>query len=206
MIPDTIKKQIREGEGIGTEFKASAKNMEVIAKTVCSFLNTKGGTIFCGVDDKGKIIGINDVRSIAERLQEFLLDAISPKALFSIAVDEENDKPIITIEAPQGRDQPYVYGGAVYVRLGSHTRTADSATLRQMVQSKSVETERWERRPALALEEEDLDRSEVFEAVKDAEDSGRFTFSNSDDMIAVLEDLGLCRNGGFTQAADVLFG
>lgn len=206
MIPDTIKKQIREGEGIVTEFKASAKNMEAIAKTVCSFLNTKGGAIFCGVDDKGKIIGINDVQSIAEKLQEFLLDAVSPKALFSITVDEENNKPIITIEAPQGRDQPYVYGGAVYVRRGSHTRTADSATLREMVQSKSVETERWERRPSLALEEEDLDRNEVFEAVKDAEDSGRFKFSNSDDMIFVLEDLGLCRNGGFTQAADVLFG
>jgi len=206
MIPDTIKKQIREGEGIGTEFKASVKNMEGIAKTVCSFLNTEGGTIFCGVDDKGKIIGIHDVGAIAEKLQEFLFDSISPKALFSIAVDEKNDKSIITIEAPQGRDKPYVYGGAVYVRRGSRTQTADAATLREMVQTKSVEMDRWERRPALALEEKDLDRNEVFDAVKDAEDSGRFRFADSDDMIAVLEDLGLCRNGVFTQASDVLFG
>ncbi|RPJ80888.1 MAG: ATP-binding protein, partial [Deltaproteobacteria bacterium] len=87
MIPDTIKKQIRNGENLGTEFKTSARPMDEIAKVVCSFLNTKGGTIFCGIDDTGKIVGINDAQTTASDLQTFLNEAISPNALFSVNVD-----------------------------------------------------------------------------------------------------------------------
>jgi len=205
VIPDTIKKQIRKGEGIGTEFKISIKNMDTIAKTVCSFLNTKGGAVFCGIDDKGNIIGTSDAQANAEKLQVFLNGKISPKALFSVNVDDENDISILTIEVPQGKDRPYVYEGAVYIRQQSTTRAADSATLREMVQSKSVEAERWERRPAMALEEKDFDREEVFNTTVEASENGRFNFSNSDDVIAILKDLGVCRTGEFTQAADVLF-
>jgi len=205
VIPDTIKQQIKKGEGIGTEFKRFVKNMDTIAKTVCSFLNTKGGTIFCGVDDKGKIIGINAQEDTIEKLQVFLNGKISPKALFSVNVDEENDKSIITIEVPQGKDRPYVYEGAIYIRQQSMTRTADSETLRKMVQSRSVETQRWERRPAMALEEEDFDSDEIFKTSKEASETGRFIFPNPNNTIAILEELSVCRTGKFTQAADVLF-
>jgi ATP-dependent DNA helicase RecG len=205
MIPNTIRKQILKGEGIGTEFKSSAIGKDAIARTVCSFLNTKGGTVFCGVDDKGKIVGIDDAQTFVADLQAFILSSISPKALFSVSADEENGTAIITIEVPRGKDGPYVYKGAVYVRRGSQTLAADSATLREMVQTKSVEVERWERRPAVGLEEEDFDHKEIIETVKEAEAAGRFTFSNPDDMIATLEDLAFCRTGGFTQAADVHF-
>jgi len=205
VIPDTIKKQIRKGEDIGTEFKISIKNMDTIAKTVCSFLNTKGGSVFCGVDDKANIIGISNAKVNAEKLQVFLNEKISPKALFSVNVDAGNDISILTIEVPQGKDRPYVYEGAVYIRQQSITRTADAETLKAMVQSKSVETERWERRPAMSLEEEDIDRDEVFKTTVEALDTGRFNFSNSNDVIAILENLGVCRSGEFTQAADVLF-
>ncbi|MBU0463961.1 MAG: putative DNA binding domain-containing protein, partial [Proteobacteria bacterium] len=205
MIAAAIKKQIVNGENIGIEFITSVRDSSAIAKTICSFLNTKGGTVFCGVDDKGKIIGITDAQPEADSLQVFLNDAISPKALLSVGLDEENGKTIVTIEVPQGKDRPYVYKGAVYVRHGSQTRTADSATLREMVQSKSIEPERWERRPSMALEEEDLDPDEVFKTAKEGEESRRFTFSNSNEVIPILEDLGLYRTGSFSQAADVLF-
>lgn len=205
MIPDTIKKQIRNGEDIGTEFKTSAESMDAIAKVVCSFLNTKGGTVFWGVDEKGKIVGMGDARTTASHLQTFLNDAISPKALFSVNVDEEDNQSIITIEVPQGKDRPYVFEGAVYIRQQSKTRTADAITLRDMVQSKSVEPDRWERRPAMALEADDLDLEEIRKTTEDAIKGGRFKFSDSNDHIAILAELGLFRAGIFTQAADVFF-
>lgn len=205
MIPDIIKKQIRNGEDIGTEFKTAVEHMDAIAKTVCSFLNTKGGSVFCGVDDNGKIVGIHDVHANIQKLQVFLNDAISPKALVSVNVDEENDHSIITIEVPQGKDRPYVFDGAVYIRQKSMTRAADASTLREMVQSKSVEPDRWERRPAMALEEDDLDTSEIFKTAEESLKSGRFKFSNPSDQIAILKDLGVYRSGEFTQAADVFF-
>ncbi len=205
MIPDTIKKQIRNGEGPGTEFKTSADAMDAIAKVACSFLNTKGGTVFCGVDEKGKIVGIDNAHTIALRLQSFLNKTISPKAFFSVNADEEDNQSIISIEVPRGKDRPYVFEGAVYIRQKTKTRTADAMTLRNMVQSRSIEPERWERRPSVALEAEDLDANEILKTTEDAMKSGRFDFSDSKDQIAVLADLGVYRSGMYTQAADVFF-
>jgi ATP-dependent DNA helicase RecG len=205
MIPATIKKQIRNGEGLGTEFRTSVDPLDAIAKVVCSFLNTKGGTIFCGVDNKGKIVGIDNAQSTALHLQTYLNDAISPKAFFSVNIDEEDNQSIISIEVPQGKDLPYVFNGAVYIRQQSATRTADSQTLRDMVQSKAVEPDRWERRPAMGLEEEDLDTNEILITAEDATQAGRFSFSDSKNPIKILEALGVYRYGMFTQAADVFF-
>jgi ATP-dependent DNA helicase RecG len=104
------------------------------------------------------------------------LENVTPKALFTVNVDDEDGKAILSIEVPEGKDRPYVFAGSVFVREGSQTRTADAAKLREMVQSKSVTAERWERRPSMAMEEGDLDHDEVRRTVKQAKESGRFAF------------------------------
>lgn len=205
MIPDLIRKQIRQGEGNGTEFKTDIRNLETIARTVCAFLNTLGGTVFCGVDDKGKLVGVEDAEEHLQEIHAYLLESITPKALFTVNVDKEDGKAIVSIEVPEGKDRPYVFGGSVYVREGSSTRMADAGKLRDMVQSKSVTAERWERRPSMAMEESDLDRDEIRRTVKQAKDSGRFAFADGADDIEVLQALAVYSAKGFTQAADVLF-
>ena len=173
MIPDLIRKQIRQGEGNGTEFKTDIRNLETIARTVCAFLNTLGGTVFCGVDDKGKLIGVEDAKDHVQKIHAHLLDSITPKALFTVNIDDEDGKSILSIEVPEGKDRPYVFAGSVYVREGSSTRMADAEKLRNMVQSKSVAAERWERRPSMAMEEVDLDRDEIRRTAMQAKESGR---------------------------------
>lgn len=205
MIPELIRKQIRQGEGVGTEFKVDVRNLESIAKTVCAFLNTLGGTVFCGVDDKGKIVGMDAARDQMHQIHAYILENVTPKALFTVNVDDEDGKAILSIEVPEGKDRPYVFAGSVFVREGSQTRTADAAKLREMVQSKSVTAERWERRPSMAMEESDLDHDEVRRTVKQAKESGRFAFDDDTDDIEVLKALAVYSAKGFTQAADVLF-
>ncbi|MDX9945347.1 MAG: putative DNA binding domain-containing protein [Azonexus sp.] len=205
MIPDLIKKQIRQGEGSGTEFKTDIRNLETIARTVCAFLNTQGGTVFCGVDDKGRVVGIEDATSHTQSIHAFLIGSITPKALFTVNIDEEDEKFIVSIDVPEGKDRPYVFAGSVYVREGASTRMADSERLRDMLQSKSVSPERWERRPSMAMEEGDLDHDEVVRTTKQAKESGRFAFDETSDDIDVLKALAVYSSKGFTQAADVLF-
>ena len=135
MIPELIRKQIRQGEGIGTEFKVDVRNLESIAKTVCAFLNTLGGTVFCGVDDKSKIVGLDAARDQMHQIHAYLLENVTPKALFTVNVDDEGGTAILSIEVPEGKDRPYVFAGSVFVREGSQTRTADAANLREMLQS-----------------------------------------------------------------------
>ena len=205
MIPDLIRKQIRQGEGNGTEFKTDIRNLETIARTVCAFLNTLGGTVFCGVDDKGRLVGVEGAEDHIQKIHAYLLESITPKALFTVNVDNEDGKSIISIEVPQGKDRPYVFAGSVYVREGSSTRMADAEKLRDMVQSKSVAAERWERRPSMAMEESDLDREEIRRIAQQAKESGRFEFGGEADDIQILQALAVYSAKGFTQAADVLF-
>lgn len=205
MILDLVRKQIREGEGNGTEFKTDIRNLETIARTVCAFLNTLGGTVFCGVDDKGNLLGVEGAEEHIQKIHAYLLESITPKALFTVNIDEEGGKSIVSIEVPEGKDRPYVFAGSVYVREGASTRVVDSARLRDMVQSKSVSAERWERRPSMAMEENDLDHDEVVRTSRQAKDSGRFAFDADVDDIGVLKALAVYSSKGFTQAADVLF-
>ncbi|MBU4415335.1 MAG: ATP-binding protein, partial [Proteobacteria bacterium] len=73
------KEMIVEGENEKIEFKSSTRwdyrqscvNKELqktILKTITGFLNSNGGTLLIGVDDKGIIIGIeNDIESIKKK-------------------------------------------------------------------------------------------------------------------------------------------
>jgi len=206
MIPDSIKKQIREGESATVEFISRANNLESIGRVACAFLNDKGGEIFCGVSEEGGIVGVPDAMLTADRLRKHLQVAITPHApLLSVTVDEGDGTNIITIEIPAGTQGPYVYQGAVYVRIDSETRTADAATLHRMLQESTLAPEIWEKRISTALEYDDLDSNELDALIKDSAKSGRFVFKDPEDRIEMLRQLGLTRGGQFTQGADVLF-
>lgn len=205
-MSDLIGRQIRGGENLHTEFKLSLRPQDSIARTVCAFLNSGGGTIFCGINDSGQVEGIENAVSEKTRIERYLQGAITPVALFTLSVELFGGRPIIVIEVPEGKDRPYVVAGAVYVRQGSVTRAADSRTLRDLVQDKAAVSDRWERRPSPSLDLVDLDRGELNATIEDAQASGRFTFDKPDDPLAVLRQLSMTTMTGFTQAADVVFG
>ena len=203
MMLDVIKQQIAEGEGQHTEFLAQGDPARV-AELVCGFLNAQGGTIFCGLAEDGTVLGVPDAPDTQVLLHQQCVPRISPAALFTISVDEVGGAQVLSIEVPEGKDRPYVCDGRVYVRQGSANVVADAALLRDMVQSKAVTMDRWERRPSMALEAPDLDRAEIRALVSEAMNAGRFLFKAPQDDDAVLAELGLSGSRGYTQAADVL--
>lgn len=206
MIPDSIRKQLREGNSSTVEFLDGAKDFAPIGRAVCAFLNGKGGDIFCGVSDGGGIVGVPDALGTADRLRKHLQEAITPHApLLSVTVDDEDGRSIVTIEMPAGTQGPYVYEGAAYVRHGAATQAAEAATLHRLLQAASVATELWEKRVSTALESDDLEALELEALMKEAAKAGRFVFEKPDNRHEVLRQLGLTRGGQFTQAADVLF-
>jgi len=205
MILQSVKTQLKAGEGIDTQFASGIDDLDCIAKTVCAFLNTNGGSIFCGVDDQGKLIGVDVNRQQLKDIHSYLLNVITPKALFTVNCDDENGKSLLTIEVPAGKDRPYLFSDRVYIRQKSQTRIADSDTLRNLIQIKSISTERWERRPSVAMNEDDLDKDEIFQTASEARQGGRFSFSDEHDPILILEELAVYNAKGLTQAADILF-
>ena len=60
-MKEKVKKLISLGENANTEFKLASNELpKNLFETVCAFLNTAGGYIILGVNDKKEIVGINE--------------------------------------------------------------------------------------------------------------------------------------------------
>lgn len=44
-------------------------------KTVCAFANTDGGTFYIGVDDRGEVVGVDNVKKLMEDLPNKVMNA-----------------------------------------------------------------------------------------------------------------------------------
>lgn len=202
-----IERLIRQGESATLVFAAPALTKDAIASHVVALLNSGGGRVFVGVTKKEGIVGVADAERMTEHLQSFLMKAISPKALFSVEVEElHGGKQIVVIDVPGGKDTPFVTNERVYLRKGSNTLVASGDDLQMLLQRRSTEVERWERRGSPVLTLEDLDAAEIRRTVQEATAGNRFQFRHRDDPEVVLSDLGMWNRGMLTNAADVCFG
>ena len=203
---ETIKKHLSLSKNERVEFISSCRKVQVISKTVAAFLNTHGGVIVCGIDTNGEIPGINNAESFALKLEQQLRESISPNSLIEISVREIEKKSVILVEVPAGNDLPYVCQNKFFFYENSNIVEADSATVCDLLQRKSVEPIRWERRFSSADTIHDIDRKELAASVQGIEGSRGFRFSDADNIDAVLNDLSLAKYGRLTNAGDVLFG
>lgn len=196
---------LAEGESPRLEFKASVEPMTSIAQSVCAFLNTDGGVLIVGVNEEGQPNG-SVTEDQVKSLHRFLRERITPRVLYDVTFEHVSHGDVIVVSVPAGPDRPYVCEGAVYVRKGSSTVAANASTLRALVEESAEPTTRWERRPSIGFEIDDVDRALLDETVRRAGDRRGYVFDNPKDPLAVLSQLSLVQSGQLTNAADVLFG
>ena len=60
MLPRYIQDIILNGEGLTVDFKHSIADSYKIAKSLVSFANSAGGMLLVGVDDKGRVVGVDE--------------------------------------------------------------------------------------------------------------------------------------------------
>ena len=202
---DKIEKILSLGKGQRIELKSSCRNAEVIGQVVSGFLNTSGGYVVCGIDDTGKIIGINDSQTMLKTLEQTLEKDLTPKTFVSIEIQKVKDKDLIVLEVPAGKDRPYAFQDIIYLRDNQETRKADVETIRDILLRRQIEPERWERRFSSADIENDLDITEVQSTVTEINEFERLRFRDSDNTITVLESLSVFKYGRLTNGGDVLF-
>ena len=71
---------LEQGENHVTEFKSSQFRNESLAKEVVAFSNSRGGSIFMGIEDDGVISGIDD-KSTEERVINICRNLVEPSVL-----------------------------------------------------------------------------------------------------------------------------
>jgi ATP-dependent DNA helicase RecG len=186
-------------------FLQNVEPMEAAARTVCAFLNTEGGVLYAGVDGAGTPNGTAN-EGQADSLRKYLSAHITPRVLYDVALVRARGGNVVTVSVPAGPDRPYVFDGAVYVRRGGSTHHATATELRTLVAGSSESPARWERRPSVGLEVDDIDRPLLDDTVRKARDRRGVEFDDSRDVLATLRQLSVLQSGQFTNAADVLFG
>ena len=99
-------------EDVRNEFKI--KLTDKFEEEVISFLNTNGGNIYIGVNDKGDIIGINGNIDLLQRtIKDRIKDNIMPSTLglYDVIVLEKDNKKYIRVIIAKGSERPYYLKG-----------------------------------------------------------------------------------------------
>ena len=116
-----LRKRLRLGEGLSTEFKrCGGQPGDDVFETVCSFANRQGGDIFLGVSDNGDVLGVPD-KAVASIQRNIVNVANNPK-LFNVAPVVEMEpiecegKTVVRVWVPMG-PAVYSYKGTTYDRM-----------------------------------------------------------------------------------------
>jgi len=127
-----LKKLIPQGEAETLEFKKSAGEWKEIIKTISAFGNTRGGNIYIGISDQGKISGIQIGRKTIEDLVNKIKENTDPKIFPGVSVEEINKKQIILIRVAESKSKPVFAFDRVYKRVGKSTVRVTSEEIRKM--------------------------------------------------------------------------
>jgi len=120
MTTSDIEKIIAQGEGISIEFKEAKEKVPAsFYETVVSFANTNGGVVLLGVDDDGKVMGIQPenkamfLKNITTALNS--IDNINPVLYLNPTAIDYEGKMIIVVQVPVS-SQVHDHAGRVYIR------------------------------------------------------------------------------------------
>jgi len=199
-----IRAILKEKEGEQQAFFESF-NLDSIGKTVCAFLNTKGGRILIGFDKKGKPIQNEYIEEHYNELRVFIYNEIEPESLIGIRKEDTEDSQVILIEVIEGTKKPYSLKNRSYIRRGSATIVADDNDMSNLIRSRRYDDYSWERSPALEVTLDDLDLDEIKRTIEKSNNIGRSSKFNLDEPATFLSNFQLFRNNQFTNAAIVLF-
>lgn len=119
-----------------------------IKKEVIAFANTKGGTIYIGIMDNGKVIGVNNPDEVILQAGNAIRDSIKPDVTLFVdyKVEIVERKKVIRISVQRGVDRPYYLAekglkpSGVFVRQGNASVPASEDAIRQMIKETDGDT------------------------------------------------------------------
>ena len=138
-LPDLIAR----GEGSRLEFKRSISTSARIARTLCAFANTGGGKLLIGVNDDGKIGGVeSEIREML-KIEQATDELVEPPLLISYQVVTVEGKPVIVIDVPESTDKPHFAvdgqgNRTIYVRAKDKSVPTNKLIMEQLPTDKTL--------------------------------------------------------------------
>jgi len=120
MNDEQVKKLLKRRERAAIEFKEARRELpRNLFETICSFLNRDGGTILLGVNDEGKVTGVDP--DAVERLTKDIVNLsnnpqkLDPPCILSPVAVEHDGRMILILHVPAS-PQAHRCAGVVYDR------------------------------------------------------------------------------------------
>jgi ATP-dependent DNA helicase RecG len=134
---------IQSGEDSQTQFKSNITNTDSLAAEMVAFSNVRGGTMYGGVDDNGRVAGIP--KKETGRINQLVSNTASqhiksPIVVQTVNVSLDNGNIVILIHVPEGLDKPYFdKKGVIWLKNGADKRRINSKEeLQRLFQSSSL--------------------------------------------------------------------
>jgi ATP-dependent DNA helicase RecG len=121
------------------EFKSELERGKPVSwlKSVGAFANGIGGTLFFGVGNDSRVIGLADAQSDAEFISDRIKARITPLPDFILTPHSECGKDILALVVKAGRSTPYYYSAdgikRAYIRIGSESVPAPDHILNELI-------------------------------------------------------------------------
>lgn len=171
-------------------------------KWICGFANAKGGQIFIGVDDEGKIVGLENYKKLMDDLPNKIQNRLG--ILCEVNLLNDNDKYYIEITV-NPYDTPISYQGKFYIRTGSTKQELNGNDLTEFLLKKSGKTWGDVIEPKATFDNIDINAVEYFK--KEAVRTKRLpAIEHEKDIKQIFRNLRLIEDDKLKRAAVLLFG
>lgn len=126
-----VEEACRQGEGQSIEFKRALSENEThvgsvedeLLKSIAAFSNTDGGVIFVGIDNAGKIRGLeldyNKRDRFEQKIRQLVRNRIRPAPPIQFTFEEFRGLIVVKIVVARGESLVHLLNGVIYIRSGS---------------------------------------------------------------------------------------
>jgi len=127
-IPKKIYELISAGETITTEFKSDVKGLSDrdLVAAVVALANTEGGSVFLGIEDNGKITGLNQKHQQTSGIPPLIANKTTPSLEVEVQKYEQEGKFIAHIQVPKSHAVTATTDGLILRRKLKHDGTPES--------------------------------------------------------------------------------
>ena len=206
MKTKNVSKLIGTSESMTVEWKPSLSQGNEIIQSVTAFANTEGGSLFIGVSQDGKIIGVSIGKDTIEDLTNRIAQHTDPKIHPRITVIKLKDKEIIVIGVKESHDKLVLANGKPYVRVGKSTRQMSKNEHEHRILEKHKDRFQFDEMVCKRASLKDIDEGKVFWFLDKAKEEKRLVVPVRVTMKDALVRLNLLRGGKLTNTAILLFG
>ncbi|MCK5012750.1 MAG: putative DNA binding domain-containing protein [Candidatus Omnitrophica bacterium] len=194
MKTEELKLFIDEGEGLTVEFKE--KYSSKIDRDIVAFANSKGGYIFLGVTDNGKIAG----ETLSNKVKAEI-GAIARNCDPNIEIKNIKQlERIVVVEVLEGEEKPYSCSSGYYRRLDAITPKMTQTEVRTMF--RQTRDMVFEDLPRNECSLSDISLAKIKAFLKEAETSFKVNRTN---VISFLSSLGVYKDKRINNAGILLF-